>query len=190
MEDRSLIHKCIKGDSQAQKRLYEQYAPAMMGICLRYVREKETARDLMHDGFIALFTKIHTYSGSGSFPAWVKKIFVNTVLEYLRKKDIMRAGADIDEACYFEDTDISVIERMSANELMECIRKLQDSSRTVFNMYAIEGYSHAEIAQILNIRESTSRSQYTRARQALQKMIAPSGFQKNADDADNTDFRR
>ena len=171
MEDSALINGCIKGESPAQKQLYEKYAPAMMSICLRYVREKETARDLMHDGFVTLFTKIHTYSGSGSFPAWIKKIFVNTVLERFRKNDILRFSTDIDDAHYLEDTDISVFEQMSANELMECIGRLPDGYRTVFNMYAIEGYSHAEIAQILNIQESTSRSQYIRARQALQKMI-------------------
>ncbi|MDR0232218.1 MAG: sigma-70 family RNA polymerase sigma factor [Dysgonamonadaceae bacterium] len=171
MEELSLINDCIKGESGAQKQLYEKYAPAMMGICLRYVHERETARDLMHDGFVVLFTKIHTYSGNGSFPAWVKKIFVNTALEYLRKNDILRFSTDIDDAYCFENTDFTVFEQLSANELLECICKLPDCSRTVFNMYAIEGYSHAEIAQILNIQESTSRSQYVRARQSLQKMV-------------------
>ena len=171
MEDRILVEGCIKGESKAQKQLYEQYAPAMMSICLRYVREKETARDVMHDGFVALFTKIHTYSGNGSFPAWIKKIFVNTALEYLRRNDIVRFCSDIDETLYWGDADISVFEQMSANELLECICKLPDCCRTVFNMYAIEGYSHAEIAQMMNIQESTSRSQYLRARQLLQKMV-------------------
>ena len=171
MEDRSLIDGCIKGESWAQKQLYEKYAPAMMSICLRYVHEKETARDLMHDGFVTLFTKIHTYSGNGSFPAWIKKVFVNTVLEYFRKNDILRFSADINDVYYLENTDISVFEQLSANELLECIRRLPDGYRTVFNMYAIEGYSHAEIAQILHIQESASRSQYVRARQSLQKMI-------------------
>ncbi len=171
MEDLSLINDCIKGESKAQKQLYEKYAPAMMSICMRYVHERETARDLMHDGFVTLFTKIHTYSGNGSFPAWVKKIFVNTALDYLRKNDILKFSRDINDAFDFENMDVTVFEQMSANELLECIRKLPDCSRTVFNMYAIEGYSHAEIAQMLNIQESTSRSQYTRARQSLQKMV-------------------
>ena len=180
MDDRTLIDGCIKGESRSQKQLYEKYAPAMMSICLRYVREKETARDLMHDGFVTLFTKIHTYSGNGSFPAWIKKIFVNTVLEYFRKNDILRFSTDIDDAYYLEDTDISAFEQMSVNELQECIRQLPDGYRTIFNMYAIEGYSHVEIAQILNIQESASRSQYVRARQSLQKMIINEfNFQSN-----------
>jgi len=171
MEDRTLIDGCIKGESRAQRQLYEKYAPAMMSVCFRYVREKETACDLMHDGFVTLFTKIHTYSGNGSFPAWVKKVFVNTALEYLRKNDALRFSADIDGAYYLEDPDFSVFEQMSANELLECIGRLPDGYRTVFNMYAIEGYSHAEIARRLNIKESTSQSQYARARQFLQKMV-------------------
>jgi len=171
MEDRTLINGCIKGESRPQKQLYDKYAPAMMSICLRYVREKETAYDLLQDGFVTLFTKIHTYSGEGSFPAWVKKIFVNTVLEYLRKNDVLRFSTEIDEASHVEDTDISVFEQLSANEVMECIGRLPDKYRAVFNMHAIEGYSHTEIAQMLNIQESTSRTQYVRARQSLQKMI-------------------
>lgn len=172
MEDRTLINGCIKGESRAQKQLYEKYASAMLGICLRYVREKETAYDLLQDGFVTLFTKIHTYSGNGSFPAWVKKIFVNTVLEYLRKNDILRISKEIEEAYHLEDIDVSVFEQMSENELLECIRRLPDGCRIVFNMYAIEGYSHVEIAQMLNIQESTSRTRYVRARQFLQKMLA------------------
>ncbi len=96
---------------------------------------------------------------------------MNTALDYLRKNDILKFSRDINDAFDFENMDVTVFEQMSANELLECIRKLPDCSRTVFNMYAIEGYSHAEIAQMLNIQESTSRSQYTRARQSLQKMV-------------------
>jgi len=171
MEDRTLIDGCIKGESRYQKQLYEKYAPAMMSICFRYVREKETAYDLLQDGFVTLFTKIHTYSGNGSFPAWVKKIFVNTALEYLRRNDIFKFSAEIESAHHLEDTDFSVFEQMSASELLECIERLPDGCRIVFNMYAIEGYSHAEIAQMLNIQESASRTRYVRARQFLQNMV-------------------
>ena len=171
MDDQTLINGCIKGESRYQKQLYEKYAPEMMSICLRYVREKETACDLMHDGFVTLFTKIHTYSGNASLLTWIKKIFINTILDYYRKNDILRFSTDIYDVYYLEDTSVSVFEQMSANELLECIGRLPDGYRTVFNMYAIEGYSHAEIAQLLNIQESASRSQYVRARQSLQKMV-------------------
>ncbi len=144
----------------------------MMSICLRYAGEKETARDLLQDGFVTLFTKIHTYSGKGAFPAWVKKIFVNTALEYLRKSnDVLRFSTDITEALHLQDTDISVLQQLSANDLLAYVTKLPHGYRTIFNMYAIEGYLHAEIAEELGIQEVTSRTQFIRARQLLQKMI-------------------
>ena len=151
--------------------MYEKYAPIMMGICLRYVKNKELARDLMHDGFVRLFSKIDTYSGSGVFTAWARKIFVNTILEYLRHNDALRFTANIDDVVYLQNDEVSVFERISANELLECMSELPDGFRTVFNMYAVEGYSHAEIAKELNINEGTSRSQYARARQMLQKKV-------------------
>ncbi len=171
MEEQSLINGCIKGESWAQKQLYEKYAPAMMSVCLRYVREKESARDLTHDGFVTLFTKIHTYSNTGSFPAWVRKIFVNTALDFLRQNDVLRFSTDVEEVHHLQDVNVTVFEELSTNELLECITSLSDGYRTIFNMYAIEGYSHAEIAKTLHIQESTSRSQYLRARQLLQKMV-------------------
>jgi len=171
MDDSTLINGCIKGESRSQKLLYEKYAPVMMSVCLRYVGDRETACDLMHDGFIALFAKIHTFSGNASFLTWMKKIFMNTVVDYLRKNDVLRFSSDIDNFYDLEDTGVTVFEQMSANELMDCIGRLPVGYRTVFNMYAIEGYSHSEISQMLNIQESASRSQYVRARQALQKMV-------------------
>ncbi len=172
MEEQSLIDACIKGDSRAQKKLYEKYAPAMMGVCLRYTGDRETARDLMQDGFVTLFTKIDTYTGKGSFPGWIRKIFVNTALEYLRNnRNMLTSGVDIEEALSILDNDVSIIEALSANELLACVMKLPEDYRTVFNLYAIEGYIHAEIAQMLDIREATARSKYLRARQLLQKML-------------------
>ena len=134
--------------------------------------EPETARDLLQDGFIKVFTKIQTYSATGPFGAWVRRIFVTTALEYLRKYDALRLSAPIDEyGEQVEDTDASVLDRLSADDLLECISRLPNGYRTVFNLYAIEGYTHKEIAAMLNIQEITSRSQFTRARKALQEMV-------------------
>ena len=171
MDDKLLIQGCLRGDLRAQKQMYEKYAPTMMSVCLRYVKDKELARDLMHDGFIRLFTKIDTYSGSGVFAGWVRKVFVNTVLEYLRRNDALKFSTDIEVAGYLQNDNVSAIEQLSANELLECIAELPDGFRTVFNLYAIEGYSHMEIAEKLNISEGTSRSQYSRARQMLQRKV-------------------
>ncbi len=172
MEERQLIEGCIRGDAQARKMLYEQHAPAMMSVCLRYTGSRETARDLLHDGFVKLFTVIRSYSGTGSFNGWMRKIFVTTALEHLRRKDVLRYGIDIETVDFrMEESNTSIFEQLSADDLLACIADLPDGFRTVFNMHAIEGYSHAEIAEELGIKESTSRSQYARAKLLLQKAI-------------------
>jgi RNA polymerase sigma-70 factor (ECF subfamily) len=172
LEERQLIEKCIRGESEARKMIYELHAPAMMSVCRRYVGNRETARDLLHDGFVRLFTKIHTYSGAGSFNNWMKRIFVTTALEYLRRNEILQYGVDVDEFDYCDDEpNISLFENLSAEDLFDCVANLPDKCRTVFNMYAIEKYTHAEIANRMEISENTSRSQYANARQLLQKMV-------------------
>lgn len=143
----------------------------MLAVCLRYVNDMETARDLLQDGFVRVFTNIHSYTGSGSFEGWLRKIFVNGALEYLRKSDVLRESTDLESSAELVQPDSSAIENLSAAELMKVIQELPAGFRTVFNMFAIEGYSHKEISEILGITESTSRSQFTRARQLLQKRI-------------------
>jgi RNA polymerase sigma-70 factor (ECF subfamily) len=172
MDERQLIEGCVRGESWARKTIYEFHAPAMMSLCQRYVSNRETARDLMHDGFVKLFTKIHCYSGAGAFNGWMRRIFVTTALEHIRQKDVLRYGTDVEEfEQEVEDNDISIFEHLSANDLLDCVARLPDRYRTVFNLYAIEGYNHAEIAEELKISEGTSRSNYSRARQMLQKMV-------------------
>lgn len=172
MDEKQLIAGCKRGESWARKQLYELYAPMMMSVCMRYVSDRETARDLLQDGFIKVYTKIHTYSETGSLGGWIRKVFVTTALAHLRQNDALRFSANIDD--YNEITesyDVSALQQISADELMKCIAELPEGFRTVFNLFAIEGYNHSEIAEILNIKESTSRSQYTRARKVLQKSV-------------------
>lgn len=170
--EKQLIKGCIKGDIQARGELYAKYAPKMMSICLRYVRDRSIAEDLLQDGFIRLFERIHTYKGEGSFEGWMRKIFVNKALEYIRRKKLLSYGTEFESASLFVENDnVSAIELISADELMQCITDLPVGFRTVFNMFAIEGYSHAEIAKQLGIKEGTSRSQYARARIILQEKI-------------------
>jgi RNA polymerase sigma-70 factor (ECF subfamily) len=169
--DEQLIKECIKKDIRAQRQLYEKYAPLMMSVCLRYVRDKDIAQNLLQDGFVKLFNKLHTYSGSGSFVGWMRKIFVNTALGHLRQNDALKYSIDIDTAFDIESEEESPVDKISADELMKCIAELPSGFRTVFNMVAIEGYSHTEIAEQLGIQEGTSRSQYARARILLQQKI-------------------
>jgi RNA polymerase sigma-70 factor (ECF subfamily) len=167
-----LINACQEGKSWAQKKIYELYGPAMMSVCFRYVNDRETARDLLQDGFIKVFTKAGTYSGSGSFVGWIRRIFVTTALEFLRQNNTLKQSASIEEVGnLIEDADITVLEKISVDDLLKCVTELPNGYRTVFNLYAIEGFSHSEIANMLTISENTSRSQFMRARKLLQQKV-------------------
>lgn len=171
-DEQQLITGCKEGKSWAQKAIYDRYAAAMMSVCVRYVTDRETARDLLQEGFIKLFTKIDSFTGAGAFGGWVRRIFVTTSLEYLRQNDALKQSASIEEyGNYIENDDVTVLQKISADDLMACVAQLSDGYRTVFNLYAIEGYSHAEIAEMLVISEATSRSQFMRARKILQKNV-------------------
>ena len=171
-DEQRLIAGCKNAEPWARKQVYELYASAMLSICVRYVTDREVARDLLQDGFIKIFTKVETFSETGSFAGWIRRIFVTTALEYLRQKDALKQSSNIEEfENYFENEDVTVLDKISADDLLECVTKLSDGYRTVFNLYAIEGYSHAEIANLLNISENTSRSQFMRARMILQKNV-------------------
>lgn len=171
-DEQQLITGCKEGKSWAQKAIYDRYAAAMMSVCVRYVTDRETARDLLQEGFIKLFTKIDSFTGAGAFGGWVRRIFVTTSLEYLRQNDALKQSASIEEyGNYIENDDVTVLQKISADDLMACVAELSDGYRTVFNLYAIEGYSHAEIAEMLGISEATSRSQFMRARKILQKNV-------------------
>ncbi|MDR1981049.1 MAG: sigma-70 family RNA polymerase sigma factor [Tannerellaceae bacterium] len=172
MDEKLLIDGYIRGESWACKEIYETYAPAMMSVCMRYVNNRETARDLLQEGFIKVFTKKHMYSDTGMFAGWIRRIFVTTALEYLRTKDTLKSVAAIDDySDQLYDMDVSVLDRLSTDDLLGCIARLPAGYRTVFNLYAIEGYSHSEIAAMLGISEVTSRTQFIRAKHALQKSV-------------------
>jgi len=172
MEESRLIEACVRGEAWAQKMMYELHGPAMMSVCQRYAGNRDIARDLLHDGFIKLFAKIHTYSGAGSFTGWMRRVFVTTALECLRRNDVIRDSVNVDDIDnQQEETDVSLFEHLTLDDLLACITNLSDIYRTVFNMHAIEGFSHAEIAREFGISEGTSRSRYAKARQMLQKMV-------------------
>ncbi|MDR1938247.1 MAG: sigma-70 family RNA polymerase sigma factor [Tannerellaceae bacterium] len=172
MDEKLLIDGYMRGESWACKEIYDAYAPAMMSVCMRYVNNRETARDLLQEGFIKVFTKKHTYLNTGAFGGWIRRIFVTTALEYLRKKETLNSAAPIDDySDRLYDTDESALDRLSADDLLACIARLPAGYRTVFNLFAIEGYSHQEIAGMLGISEVTSRTQFIRARSALQKSV-------------------
>ena len=169
--DIQLIESCIKGNRVAQKVMYDRLASRMFSICIRYVGDRTLAEDILQEGFITLFTRLGSYKGVGSFEGWARRIFVTTALMYLRKKDALKMSDDLEQARGLKTEMTSQIENIGYQELMKIVMSLPAGFRTVFNMYAVEGYSHKEIAGILGISEVTSRTQYSRARALLQSKI-------------------
>ncbi len=169
--DFQLIESCIKGDRTAQKVLYDRLAPRMFPVCIRYVGDREQAEDILQEGFITLFTRLDTYKGDGSFEGWARKIFVTTALMELRRKDALKMSDDLETVRGMKTETVTQLQSIGYKDLMKLITQLPPGFRTVFNMYAIEGYSHKEIGEILGISETTSRTQLSRARLWLQNRI-------------------
>ena len=166
-----LISACRQGDRTAQKELFDALSPKMYAVCLRYTSDADEAKDVLQEGFITVFTRLESYSGTGSFEGWARKIFVNTALMHLRKKDVLRFGEDISEARTLASEEATPLEKIGYRQLLRMISSLPADMRTVFNLSVVEGYSHKEIAEMLGITEATSRSKLLRARMRLQELI-------------------
>ena len=166
-----LISGCVKGDRSAQRMLYERYASVMYPVCVRYLG-REDAKDVLQDGFLTVFDKIGTYKGEGSFEGWMRKLFVNASLMHLRKTDVLRRTEDIDEVPEAGGVlEHGVLEQISSREILDLVAGLPAGLRSVFNLFVMEGYSHAEVGALLGITEQSSRSQLSRARSLLQEKI-------------------
>ena len=167
----SLIEGCRSGDRLSQKALYDALSRKMFAVCLRYMGDRDAAEDVLQDGFVTLFSKLDSFSGAGSFEGWARKIFVNTALMSLRRKDVLRNTEEVDAAFGLSEESPTPVQQIGYRELMKLVSELPPGFRTVFNMYVIEGYSHKEIAEALGVTEVTSRSQLQRARTLLQDKI-------------------
>ena len=170
-----LITDCKAGKREAQSRLYQLYAPTLFGVCLRYSRDRTEAEDTLHEGFVLIFNKVDQFAFKGSFEGWMKKIMVNLSLEKCRTRFKMQSVEDI--SVYDSQlADADVYADMNAAKLLELIQNLPPQYRLVFNMYAIDGYSHKEISQALGIAEGTSKSNLARARKILQDKVVEMGY--------------
>ena len=164
MNEEQLVNKCLEMDTLAQKQLFEFYSKRMMGVCLRYAKDSEEAQDVLQMGFIKVFEKLEMYKHQGSLEGWIRKIIVNTALDNIRKNKKLMNNIDLEKVDY-------QLHNYDAEDLLKVIKKMPTGFRTVFNMYVIEGFSHKEIAEELNISVSTSKSQFSRARVFLQKRL-------------------
>ncbi len=169
--EKELIRQCLKGEARAQRQLYEQFAPKMFAVCLRYAKNRHNAEDILQEGFIKVYKYLKNFRGDGSFEGWMRRIFVNTAIEHYRKNSKVYSVQDI-PVDYQETVVNPAIQNMSVDELLELVNRLSNGYRMVFNLYVMEGLNHREIAGELGISEGTSKSQLARARAQLQKMIA------------------
>lgn len=174
MNEQQIIVGCKEQKHEAQRMLYEKYARTMYGICLRYCSDEDAAKDLLQDGFIKVYANINSFQEKGSFEGWLKRVFINLALENIRRqKNIIHSSEDIQEIPDIVDgaTEEDGMYSISESVLLKMIQELPKGYSTVFNLYAIEDFAHKEIAEMLGITESTSRSQYVRARQILQDKV-------------------
>lgn len=170
-QERNIVEGCLRGEKSFQKLLYNQYSQKMYSVCLRYSHDQDQAKDLLQDGFIRVFQNLTSFKGEGSFEGWVRRIMVNGCLESLRKPENKIFHEDVNDV----ESELSYEPNMRKLDVQYVLRKIQELApgyRAVFNLFVVEGYQHQEIAKMLGISESTSKSQLSRARKLLQEMLA------------------
>lgn len=178
MDEDLLIKDCLKRKPEAQKALYEHFAPTMLAVCFRYTKSLTDAEEVLQEGFIKVFTRLNQFKGDGELAAWIRKIMVNTALNLLKTNQRYRYDLSFDEMpLHLVSTENPEV-NLDAKELAELIRQLPTGIQTIFNLHAVEGYKHVEIASILGISEGTSRSQYARARIILIEWIEKFSLKK------------
>jgi RNA polymerase sigma-70 factor (ECF subfamily) len=171
LSERELIKECINGNRERQKQLYEQYSPLFFTLCLRYMTDQMKAEDVLIEGFTTIFAKLDTFGFKGSFEGWMRKIMVNTALATLRA-DHHREWLEIIDGAYEQiGQQENIHAAMNAKDILKMVSQLSPGYRTVFNLYAIEGYSYKEIAELMGIDIGTVRSQLARARKILQTQL-------------------
>ena len=167
MNHQKLVKDCLKGKPQAQRELYELFAETMLGVCYRYTRSMRDAEDVLQEGFVKVFHHLNQYKQQGELGAWIRRIMVTTSLNFLKKKSRNRYEFSFENEHLHPVVDDNPELKLTGKELANLIRQLPVGYQTIFNLYAIEGFNHVEIGEMLGINEGTSRSQYSRARNLL-----------------------
>ena len=185
MTDEQMLTGSIKNNAAAQEQFYDRYSPRMLGVCYRFAKNREDAEDMLQEGFIKIFAQLQHYRSEGAIEGWIRRIVVHTCINFLKKNKKFTDTVDLANATNLHSHADLLPSIMQAKQIVECIRLLPLGYRTVLNLYAIEGYSHKEIGELLEIGESTSRSQYTRAKAMLEevlinkKLISKNQFKQN-----------
>ena len=177
MDESALVKRCINGDQKAQQVLFDRFAPKMLAVCIRYAKDVVQAEDVLQSAFIKVFTKLDSFNG-GSLEGWIRRIMVNTALDEIRKNKKRTQNVTIDAVEFKVESNNFIVEELQAEDLMKIISCMPEGYKVVFNMFAIEGYSHKEIAEQLEISENTSKSQYSRAKAYLRAELERLGIER------------
>lgn len=171
MTDQELVNSCISGNRDAQELLWKLHSKKMMTVCLRYCDSREEAEDVLQDSFIKVFEKLQQWQGTGPLGGWIRTIVVNTTLTYLKSRSKWRYSTDIETAQNIDNEEISALSKLSEESLLTLIATMPPGYKSVFNLFAIEGYSHKEIAEMMEISENTSKTQFLKAKNWLKKNL-------------------
>ncbi|WP_028663642.1 RNA polymerase sigma factor [Runella zeae] len=177
-DERTLVEGCRNKDRISQRTLYERFAGRMFAVCQRYTRSRFEAEDVLQEAFVKVFGQIHTFRYDCPLEAWIKRVVINTAISYLRKEKPYLDQADVDNHMEVASETETALSGIQYQQLLAMVRELPPGCQSVFNLYAIEGYQHNEIAEMLGISEGTSKSQYARAKQLLQAKILESAERK------------
>lgn len=171
MTDLELAQQCLAGNRNAQKALWKTYSGKMYSLCRRYFKKEEEAQDALQESFIKVFSHLEQWRGQGPLGAWIRKVVVNTSLNLIKTKARERSHIDVEHAVELSTEDADALSQMNEEDLISLIREMPDGYRTVFNLFAIEGYAHKEIADALGVTENTSKTQFLKAKQWLKNRL-------------------
>lgn len=171
LSDQQLIAGCLKNDRRVQELLYRKYANEMYSICLAYEPDRDNAKDILQEAFVKVFKSINTYDNKGALKGWIRRIITNTAIDHYRQKEKENSFVDVEKISNTTHSSSEEFSILESQDILAQVKRLPEGARVVFNLFALEGYSHKEIAEMLCITEGTSKSQFSRARQLLQEWI-------------------
>lgn len=176
LTDQELVGGCVRNDRKFQELLYKKFSKNMYAVCLSYAKDRSSAQDILQEGFVKVFEKMKSYNNDGSLEGWIRRIISNTAVDHYRKKSTLNKFIEFENTPTDNTGQNNVFDSLHADEILKQLRKLPDGAQVIFNLYAVEGFSHKEISEKLQISEGTSKSQFSRAKMLLQKLLSDVSF--------------